>query len=464
MSNRKYKRADSLKRKIGESDASDVGRRKKIPRTSNSEYDANSMDIDRNENAGSFRPRFGGGIGRMGRIISFDFPREEDEEGEMDQASEDSDVSFATNSRSSSKKSRGPGRPKGTMRYGGKGSNDDGWRGMMLPEDVYMHMALKSDDSKKQCQRGRPRERRPSLSLEREEDNEDDEDESRNDQDEYSKKKRSRSTSPPPVLLSDDSEGMNESLPPFISNHIANQKHCFACSHVGENFPGIKGTKIQSLMTTLGTGLRTTNMAQHCFNVSDQYNKTIKNKVKARPERGEKDLPEWTPDMVREHLEFHHNDPELTVEIYMKKIKHIIAFVYDNCLCQRKTGGDGDGSTSQENVRVDPQQFKIFKDLMDMWIKLARSSPEKMTPFYNKNRYHVSEELPHPFFDLKTKNIKYSSNMGDKIYPASNSTASGIKKSSSSQQSLDKSQSHTDSHQNSRVFNNGSEENADYPY
>jgi hypothetical protein len=342
-------------------------------------------------------------------------------------------------------------------------------------------------------------------------------------------------------LANDDTD---ETTPSSGSEFLNKQAWCFACSHIGDNSPTIKGSILEDLMIAMGTGLRTTNLPHHCINISEQYEETIRkpinNKILRRlqqlqqqqhnssssssfPEEEKKLysslLPEWPPIMVKEHLELHHNDPELTVELMMHRLKHSICFIWkESLILKKKTrcdnnddDDDDDGAnddnngneqllsatadsicsptedndesynnndnnnnnnnnpplnylpnsvliaeeerssqidemTDQEQIplkkrrrrrrvikqpdvqkKIDMEQWKILNGMIMLYLKLGKSRPDTMIPFYSKGRYIVEERAQHPFFDTANKNI-YKQTSKDQQTIATTTTTTTIGK------------------------------------
>lgn len=275
------------------------------------------------------------------------------------------------------------------------------------------------------------------------------------------------------------------------------RKFCFLCSHVGENTPEIKRTSMQELAVILANGLRTTDPNQHYINVSNFYEEKIRavsNKRQLdRDKNSKKLLPPWPPSMVKEHLERHNNDPELSVELMMYRFKHLFDFIFMNSLIEKKKRGsskkkqrhnhkkltnvknsnnnkltksvpipddeedvnrnrkdqtymhmtddyqtdfadddamgnipsthhvgnaqdstndienidenDDDDENANYEYRVNPQQWAIAKSVVEMYIKLGKSNPQTMVPFYKKDRFIIEGHTKHPFIDTSTKDI-----------------------------------------------------------
>jgi hypothetical protein len=223
------------------------------------------------------------------------------------------------------------------------------------------------------------------------------------------------------------------------------ENFCFACEHIGENMPAIKGLPIQDLIISMGSDLSTTDPMKHYQNISDKYEKTIRKPINDLILKGNNTLttdqtskqvllPEWTPEMVKEHIETHHNDPELSIQIFMKNLKKGSKFIWDNSLFQRKKHKNQHINRSiQENeninqqqdqnenqvvnvisdiqnfncsqYRADPSQWKIYREMMELYLKLGKSNPTKMTPFHKEGRFNVANKSQHGFFNLENKNI-----------------------------------------------------------
>lgn len=236
---------------------------------------------------------------------------------------------------------------------------------------------------------------------------------------------------------SDSEDWENIKLPmDYNSNktNIDKNAFCFACSNIGHNMPIIQGLPIQNLLISMGTGLRTTEFNRHCENIYDQYEETIRKPTNEGIIKNKMDtrllLPEWSVSTIREHLETHHNDPELTIELMMHRIKVTWDYVWKNGLIQKKKTkqskeimnqedeSDHDSidfiniptneQSSNNSTRINPKQWKVVKELIDTYIKLGKSKPENMTPFYKADRYIVRERTKHTFLDLDDKNIHYT--------------------------------------------------------
>ena len=289
---------------------------------------------------------------------------------------------------------------------------------------------------------------------------------------------------------------------------IDEQLFCFACSHVGERLPGIKGTSVDELLIYMGTGITTTNFNQHCINCTNMYDETIRHpinaKILAKNPSAKNLLPEWSPQMVRAHLETHHIDPTLTTSIWMHQIKNVADYILKgggliekrsvsvNLEEQERTtppanvrqrngneennddgirrppasslfseprerdndnqsvsaadeeaegndesddissydGGDCELLTSTQRRMVDvqrrinPEQYKIWIGLMDMYLKLGKCKPQTMIPFYSEDRYGIKSFSKHPFLDTSTKIIyqKEAKNAGSRKNSGPNSS------------------------------------------
>lgn len=242
---------------------------------------------------------------------------------------------------------------------------------------------------------------------------------------------------------------------------------CFACDHVGEMTPAVADTEIALLIENLMTGLLTTELGRHCVNISLQYEERIRKKSNLYLKPGETPLPPWSPRMIKEHIESHHNDPTFTVLMHMSKLKELARVLFDRCLIKKKApaprrsghpptertssiarggyqypGGGvvrfGNTNSNDENDDVDnedeeehgtnsyddeeegiediplpqepetdvvvcPTVWKITKEVTDMYIKHARSCPEKMA-FFKEDRYLTKNgNVGHPFFNSNVK-------------------------------------------------------------
>jgi hypothetical protein len=227
-----------------------------------------------------------------------------------------------------------------------------------------------------------------------------------------------------PESDSEDGSEWENIKSPFVE-HAHGEGFCFACAHIGENSPAIKGLPIQDLIISMGNGLRTTDPVTHYQNISDQYENTIRkpiNDIILNSNENSTEvqlLPEWPPEMVKAHMETHHNDPELTIEVFMHKLKTTCMYMWDNSLVQQKKPKSDkkrndqnrvpdesiDSSKTPPRKRVDPSQWKILKEMMEMYIKFGKSDPTKMIPYYKKDRFIVENKSQHPFFNLDKKNI-----------------------------------------------------------
>lgn len=180
---------------------------------------------------------------------------------------------------------------------------------------------------------------------------------------------------------------------------------CFGCSHVGENTPAIKGTELEKLLKNLGNGLRTSNLKQHCINISQQYEETIRQKANENLAPGEESLPPWKPSAIKKHLLYDHNDPLTSIELFMLIVKTFAVNIGTRGLLLENKQMIVP-STGKTVCKGDPAQWKLFKEACELYAKMGRSQPEKMSPFYSKNRYTAEDTQGHTLMDVRKKNIR----------------------------------------------------------
>lgn len=111
---------------------------------------------------------------------------------------------------------------------------------------------------------------------------------------------------------------------------------CFACSHVGENTPAVADTEIAKLIENMYTLLLTTEIGRLSIIISQQYEERIRKKCNKFLKPGEVGLPPWSPRMVKEHIESHHNDPTFVILLTMCKMKELTRVLFDKCLVKKK--------------------------------------------------------------------------------------------------------------------------------
>ena len=283
--------------------------------------------------------------------------------------------------------------------------------------------------------------------------------------------------------------------------NTSNASFCFGCTHIRGGVPAGKKSEIDELTKTMGNDLTTTSFHQHATNISNQYRDKIQKKVNSDILKKNPNakvgigpgflLPDWTPEMVKEHLEGHHNDPQLSVELIMHRLKNGMNFIWKESLVEKKLVDTNDQSSSvstlnslaikkkthtqttigngrnqqgnldnnhqnpnvlreearlereqddeddeheeeeeeeiraQENVQeelidednsslpspekikyvrsINPEQWKILKEMMDSYLKFGKSKPETMTPYYKKDRFVMEAYAKHPYFDISSK-------------------------------------------------------------
>ncbi len=230
---------------------------------------------------------------------------------------------------------------------------------------------------------------------------------------------------------------------------------CFFC-RIGENMPHFNKMEVEKITKFIYNGLRTTNMTQHVIHGFEKFEEEIRKplnaKIKSRREQfiaqgrsveGLPDLiPEWRPSMIKEHLEEHHTDPELIVEILARNVRDITTDIVNHCLFRKmaiqvpKKPSEKDlqaRATAQEErevmqgpqeerteapeaepeeefdtiyiMEIDPEKWKIYKEAAELTTKIMRSDPRKMAPFYSKDRFIVEQHAGHPFSDFTSKKI-----------------------------------------------------------
>jgi hypothetical protein len=111
---------------------------------------------------------------------------------------------------------------------------------------------------------------------------------------------------------------------------------CFACSHVGENTPAVADTEIAKLIENMYSLLLTTEIGRLSIIISQQYEERIRKKCNKYLKPGEVGLPHWSPRMVKEHIESHHNDPTFVILLTMCKMKELTRVLFDKCLVKKK--------------------------------------------------------------------------------------------------------------------------------
>lgn len=254
-------------------------------------------------------------------------------------------------------------------------------------------------------------------------------------------------------------EEINKILRDYEELHCESSpsSYCHACSCVGENLPYFNGTVIQELLIYMYNGFRTTNMAKHCIHVYEQFEGTIRQprneKILQRRrttevEEGSSNLiPEWKPSMIKEHMESHHTDPELIIELMARHSVAISRDIYNHCLFKKGTvrrpkervntavpEEEGRGIRNvqmdegerhsdplipeeeyeeYEVTDIDPDKWKIYKEAVQLSIQVLRSNPTKMVPYYKKDRFIVEQKAGHPFFDVDSKKIVTSQTGGE---------------------------------------------------
>lgn len=229
---------------------------------------------------------------------------------------------------------------------------------------------------------------------------------------------------------------------------------CFACRRVGDNLPYFNTARIHDLLRFLYNGLRTTSEDEHYIQGHEMFDTMIRIPTNAkieerRKKHGHEDefclIPEWRPSMIKEHMESHHTDPELTMELLARNTLSITRDIYNHCLFKKgiirtpkprpveehvvqndvrdvpvpenEEREDREESEVQETeydeeevIKIDPDNWKIYKEATELSIKILRSDPRKMLPFYTKDRFIVEQQAGHPFFDLEHKKLVNGNN------------------------------------------------------
>jgi hypothetical protein len=224
---------------------------------------------------------------------------------------------------------------------------------------------------------------------------------------------------------------------------------CFFCSNTEDEIHFYQKTKVDELVRFAGTGSNTTSIGRLAIGIHQKYNhdirgpinKDIELKLKANLSGGRNlspsekakctPLPDWRPTVIRAHLETHHNDPILTIGLRMKKNIVVSDFIEKNMLVQKATVPlsevkerigvndvvvdiqlehiNSEGVSLEEPMatmyKINMNSWKTLKELQENYIKLGRSLPEKMVPYFSKNRFVTEQSAGHPFVSLFGKKI-----------------------------------------------------------
>lgn len=229
-------------------------------------------------------------------------------------------------------------------------------------------------------------------------------------------------------------------------------RFCFACDTTGYNLPYFSGTQVQELLIYMYNEISTASMDSHCISVYEKFEHTVRKPInndilRHRSTSNSDDfelIPEWLPSVIKEHIESHHIDPEVQMQLLVKDFLAISRQIRDSCLFKKtiikipKTTQniqavtdtrnlnvsvdameervpDAQEETQQpspveeydeiEDIQIDHDNLKAYKDTIDIAMKIYKSNPQKMLPFYTKDKFVVEQRAAHPFFHLNSKKI-----------------------------------------------------------
>jgi hypothetical protein len=205
-----------------------------------------------------------------------------------------------------------------------------------------------------------------------------------------------------PSLTKEDAENYELLAAP---TEILQIPPCFACDYVGELLPEIKGKPLEVLIRTMVSGERSSSMARHCLHISELYENTIRKPCNANLKIGQMPLPEWPPSMVLEHLTRHHNDPELTAGLMLKKLSSLFLEQYENGLVE--IDATLLNAKGEPLKTINHKKWRVVKEILELWIKMGKSRPDKMHPFYHPSRFEIKKSVTdnNPLINMLKKKI-----------------------------------------------------------
>lgn len=184
------------------------------------------------------------------------------------------------------------------------------------------------------------------------------------------KKNHSSSSSSSSTSIS-SSTGIEES--PIIKRYREHQHRCFGCSHIGSSLPLIEDEALENLIF-LFYNVKNTNINIHCENIHQFYENNIRSKY-LKEENGVQYylLPEWTSEMIKEHLCHHQSDPTIHIQIIMQKLTSSIYHIFATSLHTKK-------KVYLDNDNIEQQSTNTTNDK-----KLINEGENQTTAIRNNN-------------------------------------------------------------------------------
>jgi hypothetical protein len=153
------------------------------------------------------------------------------------------------------------------------------------------------------------------------------------------------------------------------------QTECFGCVVVGEQEKtAIQFDRIVELINIIRKSIARADFITVCKYVAKKY-RELQDDIEAHLGPGEKPLQDWSARMIYEHFTSHVLDPQLQLLFDLQKLQEMKKIAETACIER-----DEDDETT---VRVNPQQFKVYSDIVKVYWQIGKVETNKFN--FNSN-------------------------------------------------------------------------------
>lgn len=145
---------------------------------------------------------------------------------------------------------------------------------------------------------------------------------------------------------------------------------CFGCVYVGErDKTTIRFERVADLIRMIRTSVARSDPVVMARHVAKEYAK-LRREVNTTLIEGEAPLPKWDAAMVLDHVRYHNTDPEMQTWLRLTEIQEVLKVARRSMIERDDDNGE---------KRVNPQQFRVYKDAANLWNVVAKVDPSKCT-------------------------------------------------------------------------------------
>jgi hypothetical protein len=208
--------------------------------------------------------------------------------------------------------------------------------------------------------------------------------------------------------IQDRFEGEDDALIEFMGTPQP-QSECFGCSHLSplasqqKPHAAIERSRLDQLNINLNAALGLPGLNQTCLNLAREYEENIRVPANKLIKPGQKPLLPWNAATIKLHLTSHTKNPIYRMLNVLEELGQVRERAHKAAPEIHPVKKARNGKPME---RVNPEQWKIMKEAIELEQKLLFSNLGAMTSNWNDLRTYTQKNGS-DFIDVSQKNVYY---------------------------------------------------------